>query len=213
MTLPPPPSPSPFFLILVLVVHWRSTGCLLSPFNHLFAFLSFCLFVFLPQLFFNGSSQFILIHGNSSGSLLSSVYCLFFFVFLPSQSFRLFAFCLFVFCLFVFISLCPWRPSESFILSFVFCLSVFSSFFPSLSLIVHLSSYEFILVYWNSPGSLLSPYIILLSFFHCVFLGQGRVRLPNRMNFQKSANGGEGSFSIQKFMVQLLGNLNRAFSS
>ena len=163
---------------------------------------------FLPQLFFNGSSQFILIHGNSSGSLLSSIYCLFFFVFSPSQSF-----CLFAFCLFVFISLCPWTPSESFILSFVFCLSVFSSFFPSLSLIVHLSSYEFILVYWNSPGSLLSPYIILLSFFHCVFLGQGRVRLPNRMNFQKSANGGEGSFSIQKFMVQLLGNLNRAFSS
>ena len=34
--------------------------------------------------------------------------------------------------------------------------------------------------------------------------------LPNRMNFRKSAKGG-GSFSIQKFMLQILGTLNRAF--
>ena len=39
---------------------------------------------------------------------------------------------------------------------------------------------------------------------------QGGVRLPNRMNFWKSATGGR-SFSIQRFISQTLGTLNRAF--
>ena len=39
------------------------------------------------------------------------------------------------------------------------------------------------------------------------YLAKGRVRLPNRMNFR----GEGGSFSIQKFMLQILGTLNRAF--
>ena len=34
---------------------------------------------------------------------------------------------------------------------------------------------------------------------------------PNRMNFRKSSKGGGGSFSIQKFMLQILGTINKAF--
>ena len=41
---------------------------------------------------------------------------------------------------------------------------------------------------------------------------KGRIPLPNRMNFWKSAKGG-GSFSIQKFILQILRTLNRAFLS
>ena len=52
--------------------------------------------------------------------------------------------------------------SSSFCL-LIFLLSVFSSFCHSQSLIVHLCSYYFILVPWNSPGSLLSP-------FYCLFI-------------------------------------------
>ena len=40
---------------------------------------------------------------------------------------------------------------------------------------------------------------------------KGRMALPNQMNFRKSSKGGEGSFSIQKFTLQILGTLNRAF--
>ena len=40
---------------------------------------------------------------------------------------------------------------------------------------------------------------------------RGRVRLRNRTNFQKSAKGVRGSFSFQKFILQILGTLNRAF--
>ena len=41
---------------------------------------------------------------------------------------------------------------------------------------------------------------------------KGRIPLPNRMNFWISAKGGGGrSFSIQKFLLQILGTLNRAF--
>ena len=43
------------------------------------------------------------------------------------------------------------------------------------------------------------------------FWNKGRIPLPNRMNFLKSVKGGGGSFSIQKFMLQILGPLNRAF--
>ena len=32
---------------------------------------------------------------------------------------------------------------------------------------------------------------------------KGRIPLPNRMNFWKSAKGGGGSFSIQKFILQM----------
>ena len=32
---------------------------------------------------------------------------------------------------------------------------------------------------------------------------RGEMAAPNRMNFRRSSNGGEGSFSIQKFMVQI----------
>ena len=43
---------------------------------------------------------------------------------------------------------------------------------------------------------------------------KGRVRLPNRMNFRKSVCVcGGGSFSIQKFKLQIFGTLNTAFSS
>ena len=34
--------------------------------------------------------------------------------------------------------------------------------------------------------------------------GKGRITPPNRMNFQKSSKEGGGSFSIQKFMLQIL---------
>ena len=40
---------------------------------------------------------------------------------------------------------------------------------------------------------------------------RGRVRLRNRTNFQKSAKGVGGSFSFQKFILQILGTLNGAF--
>ena len=40
---------------------------------------------------------------------------------------------------------------------------------------------------------------------------KGRIPLPNRMNFWKNAKGGEGSFSIQKFMLQILGTLKGLF--
>ena len=45
---------------------------------------------------------------------------------------------------------------------------------------------------------------------------KGRVAAPNRMDFWKSAKGegdgkGGGSFSIQKFILQILGTLKRAF--
>ena len=36
------------------------------------------------------------------------------------------------------------------------------------------------------------------------FSAKGRVRLTNRMNFRKIARGGRGSFSIQKFILQIL---------
>ena len=39
---------------------------------------------------------------------------------------------------------------------------------------------------------------------------KGKVRLPNLMNFRKSAKGG-GSFAIQKFILQIWGTSNRAF--
>ena len=38
----------------------------------------------------------------------------------------------------------------------------------------------------------------------------GRVALSYQLIFRKSSKGG-GSFSIQKFMLQILGTLNRAF--
>ena len=40
-------------------------------------------------------------------------------------------------------------------------------------------------------------------------MSKGRVPLPNRMNFWKSAKGGGGggAFSIQKFILQILGTL------
>ena len=40
---------------------------------------------------------------------------------------------------------------------------------------------------------------------------KGRITLPNRRNFWKSSKGEGESFSIQKFMLQILGTLNRAF--
>ena len=43
-----------------------------------------------------------------------------------------------------------------------------------------------------------------------IFTFQGRIPLPYRMIFWKSAKGGE-SFSIQKIMLLILGTLNRAF--
>ena len=45
----------------------------------------------------------------------------------------------------------------------------------------------------------------------CLCPSKGRVRLSNRTNFRKSAKGGVGSFSIQKFILQILGTLNRFF--
>ena len=42
---------------------------------------------------------------------------------------------------------------------------------------------------------------------------KGRVRLTHQMNFRKSAKGrggGAGSFSIQKFILQIWGTLNGA---
>ena len=42
---------------------------------------------------------------------------------------------------------------------------------------------------------------------------KGRVQLQNRMIFWKSAKEGEGSFSIQKIVLQVLGTANRAFWS
>ena len=55
---------------------------------------------------------------------------------------------------------------------------------------------------------------LLLWFFLFLLLlccnNKGRVPLPNRMNCWKSSKG-EGSFSIQKIMLQILGILNRAF--
>ena len=40
---------------------------------------------------------------------------------------------------------------------------------------------------------------------------KGRVAAPNQMNFRKSVKRGEGSFSIQNLMLQILGTSNRAF--
>ena len=42
---------------------------------------------------------------------------------------------------------------------------------------------------------------------------QGSVAAPNRMNFQKSAKGGEGSFSIQKNYVVHFGSFKQEFLS
>ena len=42
---------------------------------------------------------------------------------------------------------------------------------------------------------------------------KGKVALPNRKNFWKSLKRGGGSFSIQKFILQILGTLKRAFWS
>ena len=36
---------------------------------------------------------------------------------------------------------------------------------------------------------------------------EGRVQLPNRINFWERAKGGGGAFSIQKFILQILGTL------
>ena len=48
-----------------------------------------------------------------------------------------------------------------------------------------------------------------IKFLWCCY-AKGRIPLPNRVIFWKNAKGG-GSFSIQKFMLQILGTLNRAF--
>ena len=40
---------------------------------------------------------------------------------------------------------------------------------------------------------------------------KGRADAPNRMNIRKSDQGGGASFSIQKFLLHILGTLNRAF--
>ena len=48
--------------------------------------------------------------------------------------------------------------------------------------------------------------------FHCSPLTKGRFWRPNRMHFWKSYKGGvRGSFSIQKFILQILGTLKRFF--
>ena len=47
----------------------------------------------------------------------------------------------------------------------------------------------------------------LVEFGHCIGMiaHKGRVALPNQMNFRKSSKGGGGeSFSIQKFILQIL---------
>ena len=48
--------------------------------------------------------------------------------------------------------------------------------------------------------------------FFCAF-HKGRIPLPNRMIFRKGKvpKGGGRAFSIQKFMLQMLGTLTRAF--
>ena len=48
--------------------------------------------------------------------------------------------------------------------------------------------------------------------FHCSPFTKGRFWLPNWMHFWRSYKGGVGgSFSIQKFVLQILGTLNRVF--
>ena len=89
MILPPLPH-IPLFRSQYIVVHWRSSGCLLSPiisFVHLSSvFSSFCIFVslsfrlcvFLSSLIGHLSSyQFILFHQNSPGSILDPFHYLF----------------------------------------------------------------------------------------------------------------------------------------
>ena len=72
----------------------------------------------------------------------------------------------------------------------------------------------------NVYGCVCSGLLVLLvlvvvkkEMFIFVFVGLCRhVRLPNRMNFRKSAEGGGGgSFSIQKSILQILGTLNSFF--
>ena len=53
---------------------------------------------------------------------------------------------------------------------------------------------------------------------HLCEFDKGRVALPNQMNFRKNSKGGTvggggggGLLSIQKFVLQVFGNLNRAF--
>ena len=147
MTLPAPP----YDLNSPLEVVWMfSESCSLS-----FIFLSFRLFSVLPQLIFNSSSQFILLHLSS-----------FEFVWKPSES------CVLAYCIFVFLSFCrvliklqqfilvhcnssggllsPVSCLFVFFLSF-FCLFVFLSqlIFESLSL-VHISSLDF---FWKHSES------------------------------------------------------------
>ena len=55
---------------------------------------------------------------------------------------------------------------------------------------VHLNIWNFMFIAWN----------------------KGRVAVLNWMNFWKSSKGG-GSFSIQKFILQILGTLNKTFWS
>ena len=58
-----------------------------------------------------------------------------------------------------------------------------------------------------------SPPVFQGEYWLCSFSScKGRVPLPNRMNFWKSSRGA-GSFSIQKFMLQILETLNRTFLS
>ena len=40
-----------------------------------------------------------------------------------------------------------------------------------------------------------------------VYEYKGWILLPNRMNFWKSAKGGTGAFSVQKFIMKILGTL------
>ena len=154
--------------ILAAHLHWRLSGCLLSPVRCIFVFLSFCLFVFSSFGLFAPLSfcpaLYLIVHLSSYLSIFIYwnletfwVLCIVFSYF----CFLSFLIVVFVFlCPFVFLPFCLFLSFRLFIYS-PFCQFVFLSF-PPFCLFVSL--------YWGLPVYSPSCLFIFQSFGLCMFV-------------------------------------------